>query len=192
MKRLFSFVAVLGVLACSPRAVAQDITYKQIEGHTVTASFVYAQTVRLLEQQGRIVNNEARHTMTLKLRPGDLIDQNYRIQVVAKDGRQISNFSGDLVAELSKPAKWQFGELLFTLEGNSLVRLQTFATGGRKITVSFTRTKTGLACKVEAPFAKEEGAGSGTRTTTQAGSQKIEILSAMTVRSSCRVARTKA
>lgn len=187
----FECLAGLLVLASSSAAIAQDVTYKALQGHTVTASFAYAQTVKLLAQEGRLVNNEARHTMTLKLRPDDLIDQNYKIQVVAKDGREISNFSGDLVAQLNKPGKWQFGELLFTLDGNNLIRLQTFATGGRKITVSFTRTKTGFSCKVEAPFVKEEGSGGGTKTTAQADPQKIEILSAKTVRSNCRVAKTK-
>lgn len=192
MKGFQSLAGLLVVLAWSSTANAQGLAYKDLQGHTVTASFAYAQTVKLPESEGRLVNNEARHTMTLKLRPDDLIDQTYKIQVVAKDGREISNFSGDLVAQLNRPGTWQFGELLFTLDGNSLVRLQTFATGARKITVSFTRTKTGFACKVEAPFAKEEGSGGGTATTSQGNRQKIEILSAKTVRSNCRVAKTKA
>ncbi|HWV55180.1 hypothetical protein [Pseudorhodoplanes sp.] len=189
MKRIFGAVALL---ASSTAAMAQEVTYKQLEGHTVTASFTYAQTVRLLEQGNRIVNNENRQTMTLKLLPDNLIDQNYKIEIVTRDGRQVGGFSGNLTAHLNKPTKWQHGEMLFTFDGNSLVRLQTFAKGGRKITVSFTRANGGFACKVEAPFAKEEGADGGTATTSQTNRQKIEILSATTVRSDCRVIRSKA
>jgi hypothetical protein len=132
-----SAAALAAALASSSAAMAQDVTYKQLENHTVTASFTYAQTIRLLEQGDRIVNNENRQTMTLKLRPDNLIDQNYKVQIVTKDGRQVGGYSGDLTAQQNKPAKWQHGDMLFTFDGGSLIRLQTFATGGRKITVSF-------------------------------------------------------
>lgn len=186
------FLAALVLLSGPPAAKAQDITYKDLQGHTVTASFVYAQTIKLLEQDGRIINNENRQTMTLKLRPDELIDQNYKVQIVARDGREVGGFSGNLTAQLNKPTRWQHGELLFTLDGNDLVRLQTFDKGGRKITVSLARAKNRFTCKVDAPFAREEGGGTPvSATTSQVGRQKIEVLSVKMVRSNCQVAKTK-
>jgi hypothetical protein len=80
--------------------------------------------------------------------------------------------------------------MVFVFENESLVRLQTFNKGGRKITISFKRTPSGLACSVEAPFSKEEGAGNAVDTTSQTTRQRIEILSAKTISSSCRVAKS--
>jgi hypothetical protein len=193
---VFAIVAALATLAAlaglsSTPALAQApaVTFADLEDHTVTANFVYAQTVRLRDQ-GRTVNNENRQTMTLGIRPGGRIDQRYQIQIVAQNGRDVGGFTGNIKAELNKPTKWQHGEMVFVFENNSLIRLQTFNKGGRKITVSFKRTPGGLACSVEAPFSKEEGAGKALDTTSQTTTQRIEILSAKTVSSSCRVAKT--
>lgn len=183
--------SLAGLLAMPPLAHGQAVTFAELEGQTITASFAYAQTVRLLDQ-GRTVNNQSRQTMTLAIGPGGRIAQEYKIQVVAQNGREVGGFTGHINAELNKPTKWQHGEMVFVFENDSLIRLQTFRKGGRKITVSFKRAPSGLTCSVEAPFSKEEGAGSAVDTTSQTNRQRIEILSAKTVSSSCRVARTGA
>ena len=159
------------------------------QSQTVTRSFIYEQTIRRLEDQ-RVLNNENRQTMTLKIGPGNRIDQEYRVQIVAQNGREVGNFTGNIAAELNKPTKWQHGEMVFLFENGSLVRLQTFDKGGRKITVTFKRGKFGLDCSVDAPFSKEEGAGGGIDTTSQTTRQRIEILSAKVESSACRVAKT--
>ncbi len=189
---VFAACGVLaGTLAMPSLAQAQAVTFADLEHHTVTANFVYAQTVRLLDQ-GRTINNENRQTMTLSIGPDGRIDQEYRLQIVAPNGREVGGFKGNIKAELNKPTRWQHGDLVFVFENDSLIRLQTFDKGGRKITLSFKRTPGGLTCSVNAPFSKEEGAGSGIDTTSQATKRRIEILSAKTVSSSCRVTRTPA
>lgn len=181
---------VLAALMAAPSfAQAQAVTFADLEGQTVTAYFVYAQNVRLLDQ-GRTINNESRTTMTLAIGPGSRIAQEYKIQVVAPNGREVGGFTGHIRAELNKPTKWQHGEMVFVFENDSLIRLQTFNKGGRKITISFKKSPSGLTCSVDAPFSKEEGAGGGVDTTSQTTKQRIEILSAKTTSSSCRVART--
>jgi hypothetical protein len=191
-QRIFkgALAALTGLMAAPALAQAQAVTFADLEGHTVTASFVYGQNVRLLDQD-RTVNNESRQTMTLAIAPGGRIAQEYKIQIVAQNGREVGGFTGHLKAELNKPTKWQHGDMVFVFENNSLIRLQTFNKGGRKITVSFKRSPSGLTCSVEAPFSKEEGAGSAVDTTSQTTRQRIEILSAKTISSSCRVARTQ-
>lgn len=183
------FVVLLGLLTAPALAQAQPVTFADLENHTVTANFVYAQTVRILDQ-GRTVNNENRQTMTLAIRPGGRIDQQYRIQIVARNGREVGGFTGSIKAQLNRPTRWQHGDMVFVFENSSLVRLQTFNKGGRKITVSFKRTPAGLVCSVEAPFSKEDGAGSAVDTTSQTTRQRIEILTAKTVSSSCQVEKS--
>lgn len=182
-------VACAGLLAMPALAQAEAVTFADLENHTVTATFVYAQTVRLLDQ-GRVVNNESRQTMTLAIRPGGGIDQQFRSQIVARNGREVGGFTGNIKAELNIPTKWQHGDMVFMFENGSLIRLQTFKQGGRRIIVAFERTAAGLACSVDAPFSKEEGAGSAVNTTSQATKRQIEILATKMVSSSCRVAKT--
>lgn len=185
-------IALAGVVALPVPARAQAVTFADLEGQTVTAQFTYAQTVKLLEAGNRVVNNQSRQTMTLAIRPGGHIDQEYRSQIVAENGREVGSFKGNIKAELNKPTRWQHGDLVFVFENGSLIRLQTFKQGGRKINVAFKRTPAGLTCSVDAPFSKEEGAGSAVDTTSQATKRRIEILTAKTVSSSCRVAKTPA
>lgn len=179
------------LMALPAQATAQAVTFDDLQGQTVTASFVYEQTIRRLEDQ-RVLNNENRQTMTLKIGPGNRIDQEYRIQIVAQNGREVGNFKGNIAAELNKPTRWQHGEMVFLFENDSLVRLQTFDKGGRKITVTFKRGKFGLDCSVDAPFSKEAGAGGGVDTTSQTTRQRIEIISAKVKSTACRVAKTGA
>jgi hypothetical protein len=184
-----ALAALLGLAVAPVPAQAQAVTFAELEGQTVSASFAYAQTVRLLDQ-GRTVNNESRQTMTLAIGPGGRIAQEYKVQIVAPNGREVGGFTGNINAELNKPTRWQHGEMVFLFENDSLIRLQTFHKGGRKITVSFKRTPSGLTCSVDAPFSKEEGAGSTVDSTSQATGRRFEILSAKTISSSCRVAKT--
>jgi hypothetical protein len=177
------------LLALPSGAQAQAVTFADLQSQTVTASFIYDQTIRRLDDQ-RVLNNENRQTMTLKIGPGNRIDQEYKIQIVAQNGREVGNFTGNLVAELNKSTRWQHGELVFLFENASLVRLQTFDKGGRKITVTFKRGKFGLDCSVDAPFSKEEGSSGSVDTTSQTTRQRIEILSAKVKSSACRVAKT--
>ena len=182
-------VSLCALSASCAGAAAQAVSFEDLQNQTVTASFTYAQTIRRLEDQ-RVLNNENRQTMTLRIGPGNRIAQEFRIQVVAQNGREVGAFKGNIDAELNKPTRWQHGEMVFLFENSSLVRLQTFDKGGRKITVTFKRGPFGLDCSVDAPFSKEAGAGSSVDTTSQTTRQRIEILSAKTIASACRVAKT--
>jgi hypothetical protein len=185
--RLVLSLALIG--APSGGAAAQTVTFEDLQNQTVTASFVYAQTIRRLEDQ-RVINNENRQTMTLRIGPGDRIDQEYKVQIVAPNGREVGGYTGNISAELNKPTKWRHGEMVFVFEQGSLVRLQTFDKGGRKITVAFKRGKSGIDCSVDAPFSKEEGAGSAVSTPSATDRRQIEILAAKVTSSACRVANT--
>ena len=187
MRRLVSLALTL-TLGLSSHAVAQDIAFAELHGHTVTASFVYAQKIRRLDD-GRIINNQNQQTVTLKIGPGERLDQTHAVRIIAPNGREVGSDSRSMTLQLNKPSKWRHGEIIWVYEKAALVRLQTFESGGRRITVSFKRNGPGFACSVEAPFAKEEGSGD-TKTQAAVGGTKITILDARQTSSSCRVART--
>ena len=75
----------------------------------------------------------------LTIRPENRIHQEAKVQVVTLNGREIGNFTGNLSAELNTPRQWRNGDMVFVFEQGNLIRLQTFDTGGRKITFAFTR-----------------------------------------------------
>jgi hypothetical protein len=181
--------ALVLLLALAGSATAQAVSFEELENQTVTASFIYEQTIRRLEDK-RVLNNENRQTMILKIGPGNKIDQEYKVQIVAPNGREVGGYAGNISAELNKPTKWRHGEMVFLFDQGSLVRLQTFDAGGRKITVTFKRGKFGIDCSVDAPFSKEEGAGSAVSTPGAVDRRQIEILSAKVKTSACRVAKT--
>jgi len=106
-------------------AHAEPVTFEELENHRVTASFVYARTIRRMEEN-RIVKNEQRSTITLTIRPENRIHQEAKVQVVTLNGREIGNFTGNLSAELNTPRQWRNGDMVFVFEQGNLIRLQTF------------------------------------------------------------------
>jgi len=174
-------VSTLPTLAC-----AEPVTFEELENHRVTASFVYARTIRRMEEN-RIVKNEQRSTVTLTIRPENRIHQEAKVQVVTLNGREIGNFTGNISAELNTPRQWRNGDMVFVFERGNLIRLQTFDTGGRKITFAFKRGPSGYTCTVDAPFSKEEGTSGAISTTSRLSNQRIEILAATLKNSSCHV-----
>lgn len=185
-RTISSVAAALMAMPCL--AQAQAVTFADLDGQTVTASFTYTQTIRRIEEN-RVLTNENRQTVTVKIGPGNRIEQEHRVQIVAPNGREVGVDVATMTAELNRPRKWRRGELVWLFDQGQLVRLQTFDSGGRKITIAFKRGPSGLTCTVEAPFSKEEGAGV-ISTTAAVGKVKIEILSAKVHSNACRVART--
>jgi len=180
--------AFTALIAVPPLAQAQAVTFADLDGQTVTASFTYSQTIRRVAEN-RVLTNENRQTVTLKIGPGNRIEQEHRVQIVAPNGREVGADVARMTAELNKPRKWRHGELVWLFDQGQLVRLQTFDKGGRKITIALKRGPSGLTCTVDAPFSKEDGAGAIT-TTAAVGKVRIEILSAKVHSNACRVART--
>ena len=100
--------------------------------------------------------------MTLRIGPGNRIDQEYRIQIVAQNGREVGGFTGNISAELNKPTRWQHGEMVFVFENNSLIRLQTFDKGGRKITSLSSAASSGwIAASMRRSPRKKARGGAG-------------------------------
>jgi len=186
LQKSYSIFVVAAVLPLPTLAHAEPVTFEELENHRVIASFVYERTIRRIEEN-RIVKNEQRNTITLTIRPENRIHQAAKTQVVTQSGREVGTFSGNLSAELNTPRQWRNGEMVFVFEQSNLIRLQTFDSGGRKITFAFKRGPSGFTCTVDAPFSKEEGTSGAISTTSRLSNQRIEILAATLKKSSCQV-----
>jgi hypothetical protein len=163
---------------------AKPITFEDLQGTTINATVIYAQTFRRLDED-RIRNNTNTQTITLKIGPGDHIGQIHTVSITAPDGRHVGNNSFAGKFELNKPRKGTFGEIIWLFDDDKLVRLQTFESGGRRITLTFKRTPAGLTCSVDAPFAREDSGA--VQTTGAVGGMKIQLLSMKQTSTNCRV-----
>ena len=177
---------IVAVSSLPKVAHAQPVTFEELENYRIAAFFIYERTIRRIEEN-RIVKNESRNNITLTIRPENRIDQEFKNQTVAFSGREISSATGNISVVLNKPTKSRNGEMVFVFDQGSLIRLQTFDSGGRKITFAFKRDRSGFACTVDAPFSKEEGTGGAISTTSNRDNQRIEILAAKVTKSSCQV-----
>jgi hypothetical protein len=176
-----------GALAASA-AHAQPVTFDDLKGTTIVANVVYAQTFRRLHD-GQVVTNTNAQTITLKIGTGSDIDQTHVVSITAANGRHIGSTKLQATFTLNKPQKGKFGEVVWFFDEGKLVRLQTFASGGRRVSISFKRSGGGLGCSVDAPFAREDGAGT-MQTTAAVGGFKIEWLSVKQTSASCRIGKT--
>lgn len=183
------WVALATLLVTASAAMAQPVTFLDLDGQVVTATVVYDRTLRRLDN-GRVVNNTSTQTITLTIGPGNLIDQVHAVAVTGADGRPRGSNSFSGTFELNKPRKGRGGEVIWIFDDGKLVRLQTFETGGRRVTIAFKRSPAGLTCSIDAPFAKEEGADT-IQNQAALGNFKVQLLSVKQGKTQCSVAKRK-
>ena len=180
-------IAALLVILWPLDVPAQPVLFEELENHKIDAYFVYTRTVRRIEEN-RIAKNESHNNLELRILPGNRIEQTYTAKTVTLTGREVRHFTSSRSLELNKPTHSRSGEMIFLFDQSTLIRLQTFNSGGRKIAIAFTRRGSGFACSVDAPFSREEGTEGATDTTSFDG-QRIQIVSAMVKKSSCSVSK---
>jgi hypothetical protein len=77
------------------------------------------------------------------------------------------------------------GHAVWIFADGVLTMLRTYKVGGFKMSIAFARHETGLTCSIEAPHAREVGAGNIRRESAFGGSW--EIISAKQISSSCKI-----
>ena len=169
----------------APARRTPPVTFNDLKGTTIKAIVIYSQSFR------RPADDRVRHvtntqTITLNIGSDNQIEQMHAVDITAPDGRPVGNNSFKGKFTLNKPRKGTFGEIIWLFDEGKLVRLQTFESGGRRVTLTFKRTPTGLACAIDAPFAREEGAGN-LQTTAAVGGGKVELLSMKQASTNCQV-----
>lgn len=180
------YLAVIACFVSADATRAQDITFDNLKGSTVVATVVYAQTFRRLDND-RIVNNTNTQTIRLTISPDGEIDQVHSVSITAPNGRHVGDNSFNAKFALNKPRKGLFGEMIWLFDEGKLVRLQTFESGGRRVTLTFKRAAGGLGCAVEAPFAREGDNETVKSKAAVGGDFKIQWISVKQSSSNCRV-----
>lgn len=169
-------------------AFAQDVAFVDLQGTTINATVNYDQTLRNLGT-GQVFSNSNQQSIKLRVGPGEELDQVFTVTIIASNGRVVGSNSFPAKLTLNKPKQGKSGHMLWTFDGGKLTWLQTFESGGRRITISFKRSADGLSCSVEAPFAREQGAGS-MQTNAAVGNFKMEWLNVKQASSNCRVEKS--
>jgi hypothetical protein len=175
-------------LLASPSLRAADIALADLQGITVNASIFYAGNFRRADREapGRV---EMRSQ--IKVGPGSAITSDTTRFVTAetprgtKSGQLHRSHNGEI--GVPKKASDGSGDLVWLLQGSSLVRLRTLESGGNLFKIEFTKTPGGLTCKVDAPFAREVGGGLVKDTAALGG--KMEFLNIRQTGSTCKVTR---
>jgi hypothetical protein len=186
---LLAICMTSSVLIRANSAYGQPINFHELENHTIIVNLISRQTLRLLDQGGRIVNNELHQDISLRMRTHDLIDQNVNSKIVdIRNGSLLREYKAELTAQLSQPTKWRFGDMLFSYEDGNLVRLQTHEKGAFRLLISLKRQNTGLNCKAIFSVLGENG-DKTVKTKSFAGTP-IELIVATTKSSACRVIRS--
>jgi hypothetical protein len=186
----YALAAVTTSIACAGLSplYADDITIADLQGITVQTSTRHAGTMRNAkgEAPARIdVRTE------VKIGPGSTISSNSTRYVEAdtprgvKTGQLHRSHNGEI--GVPKKASDGTGDIVWIVQGNSLIRLRTLESGGHLFKVEFAKSAGGLTCKVDAPFAREVGGGL-VKDQGALGS-KIEILNIRQTGSSCKVTR---
>jgi len=147
-------------LTWSPALRADDITLAELQGITVNASNFYVGNFRRADREapGRV---ELRSQ--IKVGPGPTITATASRYVAAETPKGVKNAqlhrSHNGEVGVPKKAADGSGDIVWLIQGNSLIRLRTFESGGNLFKIEFTKTPTGLTCSAEANFAREVGGG---------------------------------
>jgi hypothetical protein len=176
---------LLGTILAPP-AWAAGVTLADLEGALVETSVVYDRTGRWGD---RVVSGSLRDDRKITIGPGGSLQNTVVHTMSGPGGTSVRQESGSFT--ISKPKQVQNlggGDAVWIFENGTLTLLRTYRSGAYKTEIVFTRGTTGIACKVRAPFARENGTGSVEMTSAVNG-QSWQVISAKQISSSCRVTK---
>jgi hypothetical protein len=164
-------------------AQAQAVQFKELEGASIEAEFVYHRTFRV---EGPIRSNELRSHFELAVGPEGAITQTVNSTIVTPNGRErVEKSTVDFV--LNKPRRGRNGPVVWKFEDGTLTRFQSLLSGARRISFILKRDGDQLKCSVDAAFAREDGIGEiETRSAAKPGA-KVQWLEIKQQSASCRV-----
>jgi hypothetical protein len=185
--RALLLVVGLGVLAAP--AWGQAVTLADLEGTVISVSSVH---------QEKIIRNGQQMSVELHTTGRVTVGQNKSISsqfqnssTNLSNGRSRQGPTNAMSGTLDKPTTGvQGNDIVWTFANGSLVRLRVFSggAGGQKMTISFNRTGSGLACSFSMPMAKEVGVGQ-IHKGSAIDNTPIDILEFKQVSSSCQVSK---
>jgi hypothetical protein len=173
----------LALAVTLPAAPAGAITLEELKGVSVQTRATYNMRIRRAEGE---FSPQATHVMKFKIdNEGRVVGETVRTVHTPRGPRSRSH---KMNAPIGKPGVPPAGgEGLWLIDGDKLVLLRTFETGGFKAEIEFKGSGSGMTCTYRAPFVREEGKA-GIRRDGVVGGQ-VTILSATQTSSDCRVSR---
>lgn len=170
-------------------AEAQTVTYAELEGAVVQASVTYHQVRR---SDGEDVSGLVRQDWRFVIGSGERIQYESTITAFFRRGSRSSTPETG-TARLGRPgqtAQHGGGDGVWVFANGTLTFLRTYrGEGGYKRSIHFSRSPSGYSCTIKTAFARENGRGA-IRFTSPVDGGRVEMLSAKTVSSSCRVAKS--
>ena len=163
---------------------AAAISVEELNG--INISVIVGYDMRVRRAEGTF---SGKSTLTMKFK----IDSDARIvgEVVrtAHTPRGPISRASKMNAPISRPGSPpQGGDAVWIIEGDKLILLRAFESGGFKTEISFEGTGADMKCSVRAPFMREEGAGNIRQTQSVKGGPAT-ILSAKETSAECKLWR---
>jgi hypothetical protein len=179
-----AWICLSPVVATSARA--GSVTLADLEGAVIETSLVYDRTVRLQDQG--VIPSRLQHDRKITIGPGANLHNTLVHTISTPRGSVVRQESGSLTIGKAKQIQTLGGggDAVWIFENGTLTLLRTYRTGAYKMEIVFTRSATGISCKVRAPWARENGTGSIEMSSAGNG-QNFEVISARQISSSCRV-----
>jgi hypothetical protein len=163
---------------------ADAITLDDLKGLSIQARANYSMRIRR-EQS----DFNTQMTMVMKFRiddEGRIIGENTRTVTTPRGPRSKALPMRARIGMPGEPAAGGHG--IWIIDGDKLVVLRTFETGGFKGEIEFKGSGTEMTCAYRAPFVREEGKGN-IRSETSVVGGPVTILSATQTSSDCKVSR---
>jgi hypothetical protein len=162
---------------------ADALTLDDLKGISIQTRATY--NMRIRREQGEF-SPQATHVMKLKISDeGRIVGETVRTTTTPRGPRSRTH---KMNARIGKPGDSPAGgQGLWLIDGDKLVLLRTFDTGGFKAEIEFKRTGAAMTCIYRAPFVREEGKAGIRRESVIGG--PVTILSATQTSSDCKVSR---
>ena len=162
---------------------ADALTLDDLRGISIQTRATY--NMRIRREQGEF-SPQATHVMKLKISDeGRIVGETVRTTTTPRGPRSRTH---KMNARIGKPGDSPAGgQGLWLIDGDKLVLLRTFDTGGFKAEIEFKRTGAAMTCIYRAPFVREEGKAGIRRESVIGG--PVTILSATQTSSDCKVSR---
>jgi hypothetical protein len=180
-----TLVASAAILSMNGAVGAQTVTFDDLKGASIAGTVVQVRNFRSGEKSG---THRATQQMKVSVGKDGKIAHTQTVTIALLSGGRVGTNVHSGIFTLEKPQKFRDGSAVFVFSEGSLVRLRTIDAGGQKVIFAFTRQGDKINCKIDMPFAREDGKGA-LRTTSSVTGKATVFLSSRQVSSDCRVTR---
>ena len=173
------------VLLFATEVVAQELAPSDIVGLKVNATATMAMRTRA---SGREYSGRTLLRWSIDLKPHGEI-KGRQLRTYSSGGAVKGKREYRIDVTIGTPKKYAEGDVVWLLQQNNLIRLNTTPVGGWKLTIGLSKAGASWTCKASYEPFLEVGKGRSRNLGVEQGAQGqiVEIISASMVKSSCAV-----